>query len=188
MKIKNKIAMLIGLLNKIYYFPKRSRISIGKNFLSNHLIQITGTGKVTIGDNCNFVSHSQKLQIHTYSSHAKVTISDNCRLNGSILQSQSSIHIGSFVLAGSCHIIDTDFHSLDHQDRKQDISLGIKQNVNSKPIQIDNDVWIGGEVIILKGVHLQKGCVVGIRSVVTKSFPQMAVIAGNPAKQVKTTT
>ncbi len=56
----------------------------------------------------------------------------------------------------------------------------------AKPIKIGNNVWLGGGVIITPGVTLGNNVVVGAGSVVTKSFPDDVVIAGNPARVIKT--
>ena len=50
---------------------------------------------------------------------------------------------------------------------------------------IENDVWIGGDAIILSGVKLSNGSVVGAGAVVTKSVPPYAVVVGNPGKIIK---
>lgn len=55
----------------------------------------------------------------------------------------------------------------------------------AKPIKIGNNVWLGGGVIITPGVTLGDNVVVGAGSVVTKSFPDNVVIAGNPARIIK---
>jgi acetyltransferase-like isoleucine patch superfamily enzyme len=52
-------------------------------------------------------------------------------------------------------------------------------------IVIEDDCFIGGYCFVLKGVHLGKHCIVGANSVVTKSFPAYSVIAGSPAKLMK---
>jgi maltose O-acetyltransferase len=53
-----------------------------------------------------------------------------------------------------------------------------------KPVVID-DVWIGGHVIILPGVHIGKGAIVGAGAVVTKDVPEYAIVGGSPAKVIK---
>ncbi|MGG5337514.1 chorismate mutase [Enterococcus pernyi] len=55
----------------------------------------------------------------------------------------------------------------------------------AKPIEIGNNVWLGGGVIITPGVTLGDNVVVGAGAVVTKSFPDNVVIAGNPARIIK---
>ncbi|HGF7793553.1 TPA: chorismate mutase [Enterococcus faecium] len=56
----------------------------------------------------------------------------------------------------------------------------------AKPIKIGNNVWLGGGVIVTPGVTLGDNVVVGAGSVVTKSFPDNVVVAGNPARIIKT--
>ncbi|MDE3905217.1 chorismate mutase [Enterococcus lactis] len=56
----------------------------------------------------------------------------------------------------------------------------------AKPIKIGDNVWLGGGVIVTPSVTLGNNVVVGAGSVVTKSFPDNVVIAGNPARIIKT--
>lgn len=53
------------------------------------------------------------------------------------------------------------------------------------PIRIEDDCWIGGQVIILPGVTIGRGCTIGAGSVVTKDIPPYSVAIGSPAKVVK---
>lgn len=57
--------------------------------------------------------------------------------------------------------------------------------VNSKPIVIHNHVWIGENVMILKGVTIGEGAVVGANSLVTKDVPPHCLAIGSPAKVVR---
>lgn len=57
--------------------------------------------------------------------------------------------------------------------------------VNSKPIVIHNHVWIGENVMILKGVTIGEGAVVGANSLVTKDVPPRCLAIGSPAKVVR---
>lgn len=58
-------------------------------------------------------------------------------------------------------------------------------NDRSTDIIIDEDVWLGTGVTVLSGVHIGRGCIVGARSLVTKSLPPYSVAVGNPARIVK---
>ncbi|WP_435134590.1 sugar O-acetyltransferase [Formosa sp. A9] len=72
-------------------------------------------------------------------------------------------------------------HPIDAKSRNSGKELG-------KPITIGNNVWIGGNSTICPGVTLGNNVVVGAGSVVTKSFPDDVVIAGNPARVIKNIT
>ncbi|KIW49126.1 hypothetical protein, variant [Exophiala xenobiotica] len=54
-----------------------------------------------------------------------------------------------------------------------------------KPINIGDDCWLGGNVIVLPGVTIGRGCTIGAGSVVTKDIPAFHVAAGNPARVLK---
>ena len=53
------------------------------------------------------------------------------------------------------------------------------------PIVIEDDVWIGARVIILKGVTIGKGSIIGAGSVVTKDVEPYSIVGGNPAKLIR---
>jgi acetyltransferase-like isoleucine patch superfamily enzyme len=63
--------------------------------------------------------------------------------------------------------------------------MGVEGPECGNEIQIGDDCWIGGQVIILAGVVIGRGCTVGAGSVVTKSVEPFTVVAGNPAKVIK---
>jgi acetyltransferase-like isoleucine patch superfamily enzyme len=60
-----------------------------------------------------------------------------------------------------------------------------RQGLCHQPIVVEDDVWIGGGVVVLAGVTLGRGTVIGAGSVVTKNIPPMSVAVGNPARIIK---
>lgn len=88
-------------------------------------------------------------------------------------------------MGGGSKIYDTDFHSLDANDRlsfKKDM-----QNKKSAKVTIGNNVLIGAGSIILKGVTIGDNSIIGAGSVVTKTIPANEIWGGNPAHFIKTT-
>lgn len=92
------------------------------------------------------------------------------------------VYIGKNVMIGPEAAIYTNGHRFD------DISIPMIQqgDTEHRPVVIEDNVWIGRRVIILPGVTVKTGCVVGAGAVVTKTFPPDSVIAGNPARVVRT--
>ncbi|TMW65251.1 hypothetical protein Poli38472_009418 [Pythium oligandrum] len=95
-----------------------------------------------------------------------------------VLLDVCDIRIGARTLLAPGVQIYTATHPLDPKVRATGLEFG-------KPITIEEDVWIGGNSIILPGVRIGRGSVIGAGSVVTKDVPPMTVYAGNPAKFIK---
>lgn len=90
------------------------------------------------------------------------------------------IDVGDRVLLGANVLItDTDFHPLDPAVRRETPQAGARA-----PVVIEDDVFIGTQAVILKGVHIGRGAVVGAGAVVTRAVPAGAIVAGNPARIV----
>ena len=88
------------------------------------------------------------------------------------------IKIGDNVsIAYNVLIQDSDYHTTYDENGKS--------KLDTLPITIENNVWIGANAIILKGVTLGEGCIVAAGSVVTKSAPAYSLVAGNPARIIK---
>lgn len=70
--------------------------------------------------------------------------------------------------------------------RYSDAKIPIRhQGVDTKPIIIEDDVWIGANAVITAGVHIGTHSVVAAGSIVTKDVPEFSIVAGVPAKVIK---
>ncbi|MEZ4731732.1 MAG: DapH/DapD/GlmU-related protein [Caldilineaceae bacterium] len=100
---------------------------------------------------------------------------------GVMLVAAERIVIGDRVQVGAnSTIVDTDFHPLTAEGRARDFLAGAHA-----PIVIEDDIFIGMQSLILKGVTIGRGSVVGAGSVVTRDVPPGVVVAGKPAVVVK---
>lgn len=91
------------------------------------------------------------------------------------------ITIGENVMMGpECWI-----YTQNHETADVTIPMREQGPQPERPVVIGNDVWIGGRVTILPGVHIGNGVIIGAGAVVTKDVPDFAVVGGNPAKILK---
>jgi acetyltransferase-like isoleucine patch superfamily enzyme len=112
----------------------------------------------------------------------KVIIGDNVGISNSTIYCKRRISIGSDCLIGTdCKIYDSDFHSVNYLHRNS------KPEVHGKsyPVNIGNSVFIGTNVIILKGVSIGDRSVIGAGSVLSTSVPADELWAGNPAVRIR---
>ncbi|MBI5750778.1 MAG: acyltransferase [Hydrogenophilales bacterium] len=83
------------------------------------------------------------------------------------------------MIAQAVTIRDTD-HGFD------DVSIPMKsQGINTRPVKIEDDVWIGHGAIILRGVTIGAGAVVAAGALVNKDVPPYAIVGGVPAKVIR---
>lgn len=106
-----------------------------------------------------------------------ITFGEGTFINANVhMQDQGGIRIGKNVLIGHQVVLATLDHDLDPTQR------GI---LHPAEIVIEDDVWIGANATILKGVTIGRGSIVSAGSIVTKDVPQNVVVAGVPAKVIK---
>jgi acetyltransferase-like isoleucine patch superfamily enzyme len=120
-------------------------------------------------------------------------VGDDSVLVGAVFMCAESIRIGRRVIVSyNVTIADSDFHPHDPEQRRLDAIANAPQGdrsrrpvIGSKPVVIEDDVWIGIGAIILKGVRIGQSARVGAGAVVTRDVPAGAVVVGNPAQLVE---
>ena len=129
----------------------------------------------------NPLAPNHPVILATWGEGALLEVGDNLAMTGGTLCAAERIAIGNNVAIGANTIVmDTDFHPLDAALRRLEPSRGA-----TRPVVIEDDVFIGVNCLILKGVTIRRGSVIGAGSVVTGSVPPHVVAAGNPARVVR---
>lgn len=149
----------------------RGAVNIGINFTMNN------------GNYYNTIGRQQQCYI-IVGEFAKLSIGDNVGISCTAIICKKKIVIGNNVMIGGNTVIyDTDFHNLDSTMRAaipEDHS-----SIKMKDVIIEDNVFIGAHVTILKGVRIGKNSIIGACSLVTKSIPENEIWGGNPAKFIK---
>lgn len=160
-----------GLLPDSYYYINfrgyRIHVSVGL-----HWRRFLVTKFVEAGHDVNierFANINRNLKIGANSSVGK-----NCGLGPDVV-------IGKDVMMGPEVII----YTRNHETRRIDIPMRLQGFKEIQGVTIEDDVWIGRRVIILPGVRVGRGSVLAAGAVVTKDVPDFTIVAGNPAKVVK---
>lgn len=188
---------LVSLIRNIFFIPfkivnyfllKISRVNY-KRIQINGIIFIINSGKIHFGNDIKINSSKFKNIIGgdtrtslVVKKGAILNLGNNVRISNTAIYCAERIEIGDNVfIGGSTKIWDTDFHSLDYIQRNATPNDGYK----TKPIIIEDNVFIGGFSIILKGARIGKNSIIGAGSVVSKAIPSNEVWAGNPARFIR---
>lgn len=133
-------------------------------------------------------------QLLVFAHGGSIVIGDHCFIGeNSRIWSGAQVTIGNRVLiAHDVNIFDNDTHPFEPGERHRHY-LAIKHvghpgdiDLGDRPVSIEDDVWIAAKAIVLKGVTIGRGAVVAAGAVVTKDVPSNVVVAGNPARIVRT--
>lgn len=104
------------------------------------------------------------------------------------VQINDNVHIAcaEYIKIGRNTLIASKVYLTDHDhDFSSNELTPINWPLKTKSVIIGDNCWIGENVAILKGVELGDGCIVGANAVVTKSFPRNVILAGNPARVIR---
>lgn len=157
--------------------------------LGKPLIKKHDNSMITIGEGVVLCSSSKYTDlgvnhpviIKTLSSSSHISIDNNTGMSGTTICCSEKIEIGKNCLIGAnVTIVDTDFHPIQSSSRRFS-----KNNIQVSPVNIKDNVFIGANTLVLKGVTIGKNSVIGAGSVVTKSLPENVIAVGNPAKVVR---
>jgi acetyltransferase-like isoleucine patch superfamily enzyme len=191
----------------LYFIESKKKFTKGKfnkiHKLGNHIkfdYNIIGNNNSVLFDE----SKSLNCKIYIRGNNNKIKIDSNCYLKNTIIWVEGEdclLHINSFTTIESAHIAITGSHNniLIGNDcmisTKVTIRTGDSHTIYDKTtyeilnynsdVIIEDHVWIGDDVTILKGVNIGSGAIIGTKAVVTKNVPANSITAGIPSKVVK---
>jgi acetyltransferase-like isoleucine patch superfamily enzyme len=124
---------------------------------------------------------------------ARVQIGAFTMINGAEIVCDDAIRIGDYGLISWNVVLMDNYRVPCSIEKRRAYIRAILQNpiraidvqTRAKPSVIGENVWIGHDSVVLPGVEIGNGSIVGARSVVTESIPDLAVAAGNPARVIR---
>jgi acetyltransferase-like isoleucine patch superfamily enzyme len=140
-------------------------------------VMVKNHGRITIGERLLMYGGTVRGELVT-APGGIIDIGNQVFINyGVSISAHTLVKIGNRCQIGNYSLLmDNDYHQIGEKTM-----LG-----HSRPIILEDDVWLGARVIILKGVTIGQGAVIGAGSVVTRDIPPRSVAVGQPARVVKT--
>lgn len=154
------------------------------------IIQTSNGAKIIIQDNVTLNSINEGYHINMHSpvklfadrQNAIIEIGSNTRIHGTCIHAYDKVTVGNnCLIAANCQIFDGNGHDLSFENPANRILT----KGDSRPITIEDNVWIGANCIITPGVNIGEGSVVAAGAVVVKNIPPHCIAGGNPAKVIK---
>jgi acetyltransferase-like isoleucine patch superfamily enzyme len=155
----------------------RRATRLGRRITLRGRPHVVNEGTMTLGDRVRLVSTVATLELVTLPG-GHLEVGNNVFINyGSSLVSSAHLKIGDGCLIGThVMVMDCDFHRV--EDKAWDTT--------GQPIVLEDRVWLGNRSMVLKGVRIGHDAVVAAGSVVTRDVPPRSVVAGVPARVVRT--
>jgi acetyltransferase-like isoleucine patch superfamily enzyme len=172
-------AIAKGLWCRVWSRLRGIRFQAGRNLRIDGRLVLRGPGVVILGDN---VRIGMTVTPWTYTPDAVITIGHDSFVNGTSFACCREIRIGDRAILGRSSIMDTDFHSVRADRHSPEAPIRVA------PVILEDNVWVAAQAGILPGTRIGQNSVVGFGAVCAGVFPANAVIAGNPAKVVKSLT
>ncbi len=177
-----------SLLNCLARATLRDSVVVGRNSRVSYKDILVKRGcRIYVGDDSSIEG-----KICCERDNASIRIGDRCFIGGStMLICSDRIHVGDDVLISwGCTIVDHNSHSIVWKERRDDVVRWMKgekdwSGVPVSGVTIEDKVWLGFNVIVLKGLTIGEGAIVGAGSVVTRDVSPYTIVAGNPARLVR---
>jgi len=154
-------------------------------------VNIAKGAKIIIGNNValcstcdgNPLGVNHRVILSAICSGSEIVIGSDTGISGTTIVAAKSVKIGNSCLIGAnVTITDYDFHSTKPEGRRYNTNA---KEIGCSSVVIEDNVWLGMNVIILKGVRIGRNSIIAAGSVVTKSIPSNCIAGGNPAKILK---
>ncbi len=175
----------MGLI-KLFFDLLVTRIFFRNSRLVRSPFYIRGRGKINLGTG---LTTGVGVRLDALNINAKVVIhlEENIQLNDYVhIAAIDNITIKKNVLIASRVFISDHNHGSYDQETDQSVFLPpAERPLSSKPVIIEESVWIGENACVLPGVTIGKNSVIGAGAVVTKNVPPWSIAVGNPAKVIK---
>ena len=137
---------------------------------------------IDIGKN-TFIMHNAELHVYNFRDlpNAGIKIGEDCLIGEfNVIRGQGGVSIGDRVFTSP----GTQLISVNHVFDDPSIPF-TQQGITAEGITIEEDVWLGSNVVITDGVHIGKGAVIAAGAVVTKDVPAHTIAAGVPAAIIR---
>lgn len=163
-------------------------VGSGVRFYGSPIISKATGSTIRVGDRSKFCSVAKMaplgvnhaVVLRTLKPGATLTVGRDTGMSGGAVCAAVKVDIGNQCLIGAnVTITDTDFHTINPIGRYDDRNLS---DVATAPVVIEDNVFIGMNAIILKGVRVGRNSIVGAGAVVTKDVPPDSIVGGNPAR------
>ena len=182
---QSNYGMVETIKNIFYVF--RTKIFFPKARMIRTPIVIRGQKYIDFGKNLTTGSRC-RIEVHGNHKNKRLFFGNNVNIGYDVrISCCDKIEIGNNVLMGSRVLIIDNSHGKYSGVGLQDSPNMIpnKRKIVSRPIKIEDNVWIGENVVVQMGVTIKYGSVIAANSVVTKDVPSMCIVAGMPAKVIK---
>lgn len=180
--------LLLLIQNALFQAAFGTRFKNRVSIFGFPIVSLAKSSRIIIGKNLVLISHSyfsapgvnHPVIIRTLKPGARLAIGDNVGISGGAICVAQEVLIGSNVMLGAnVTVTDTDFHPIRPEGRRYSAD-----NIPTGRIVIEDNVFVGMNASILKGVKIGQNAVIGAGAVVTTDIPPYCIAAGIPAKVI----